>query len=34
MRGVFASYISRDGKTIVTSYLRLLNDLYLVRNVR
>jgi hypothetical protein len=32
--GVLACYISRDGKTIVTSYLRVLNDLYLVRNVR
>ncbi len=34
LRGVFASYISQDGKTIITSYLRLLTDLYLVRNVR
>ena len=34
LRGVFASYISQDGKTIVTSYLRLLNDLYLVRGVK
>jgi dipeptidyl aminopeptidase/acylaminoacyl peptidase len=34
LRGVFASYISRDGKTIITSYLRVLSDLYVVRNVR
>jgi len=34
LRGVFAGNISQDGKTIVTSYLRLLTDLYLVRNVR
>ena len=34
LRDVFASYISHDGKTIITSYLRLLTDLYLVRNVR
>jgi hypothetical protein len=34
LREVFASFISLDGKTIVTSYLRLLTDLYLVRNVK
>jgi Tol biopolymer transport system component/tRNA A-37 threonylcarbamoyl transferase component Bud32 len=34
LSGVLACYISQDGKTIVTSYLRVLNDLYLVRNVR
>ena len=34
LRGAFLTFVSGDGKTIITSYFRVLNDLYLVRNVR
>ena len=34
LRGSFLTFISHDGRTIITSHFRLLNDLYLVKNVR
>jgi dipeptidyl aminopeptidase/acylaminoacyl peptidase/predicted Ser/Thr protein kinase len=34
LKGAFLTFISVDGKTIITSYFRVLNDLYLVEGLK